>query len=79
MVNIKILFIVIFIFVSKQASASQNISIIRDAEIEFFLHKIIQTTLDEKLKNNSLLRIPLPKSNLKHAWYKFNCFIIIYL
>ena len=31
--------------------------------------------LYEKLKNNSLLRIPLPKSNLKHAWYKFNCFI----
>ena len=37
---------------SKQAYSSQSISIIRDAEIEFFLHKIIQTTIDEKDKNN---------------------------
>ena len=48
MVDIKILFLIILIFLSKQANASQSISIIRDAEIEFFLHKIIQATIDRK-------------------------------
>ena len=52
MVNIKILFIVIFIIVSKQAYTAQSISIIRDAEIEFFLHKVIQTIIDKKVKNH---------------------------
>jgi len=51
-VNIKILLIIILIFVSKQAYTAQNISIIRDAEIEFFLHKVIQITIDEKVTNN---------------------------
>lgn len=31
--------------------------------------------LYEKLKHNNLIRMPLPPSNLKHAWYKFNCFL----
>ena len=52
MVKIKILFIIVFIFVSKQAYTAQSISIIRDAEIEFFLHKVIQTIIDKKVKNN---------------------------
>ena len=52
MVDIKILFLIILIFLSKQANASQSISIIRDAEIEFFLHKIIQTIIDKKTKTN---------------------------
>ena len=50
MVDIKILFLIILVFLSKQTYASQNISIIRDAEIEFFLHKIIQATIDKKTK-----------------------------
>ena len=52
MVDIKILFLIILIFLLKQANASQSISIIRDAEIEFFLHKIIQATIDKKTKTN---------------------------
>ena len=48
MVDIKILFLIILIFLSKLANASQSISIIRDAEIEFFLHKVIQATIDKK-------------------------------
>ena len=52
MVNIKILFLIILIFFSKETYASQGISIIRDAEIEFFLHKIIQTIIDNKTKTN---------------------------
>ena len=51
--NIKILLIIILIFVSKQAYTAQSISIIRDAEIEFFLHKVIQTIIDKKDKNNN--------------------------
>ncbi len=51
MVFIKIFFIIIFIFVSQQAFTSQNISIIRDAEIEFFLHKLIKKTISEKGNN----------------------------
>ena len=42
----------IIILVSKQVYAAQSISIIRDAEIEFFLHKVIQATIDRKAKNN---------------------------
>ncbi len=52
MVNIKTLFFIILIFVSKLAYAAQSISIIRDAEIEFFLHKVLQTTFDTKVKDN---------------------------
>ena len=52
MVDIKILLLISLIFISKQAYTSQNISIIRDAEIEFFLHKIIQSTIDKKVKNS---------------------------
>ena len=52
-VNIKIFFLIILIFVSKEAYTSQKISIIRDAEIEFFLFKILQTTLDKNIKNNT--------------------------
>ena len=52
MVNIKIIFFIILIFVSKQAYTAQNISIIRDAEIEFFLYKVLQATIDEKAKDN---------------------------
>ena len=52
MVDIKILFLIILIFLLKQASGSPSISIIRDAEIEFFLHKIIQATIDKKTKTN---------------------------
>ena len=31
--------------------------------------------LANTLKDNKLIRIPLPKKNLQHAWYKFNCFL----
>ena len=48
MVFIKIFLFIILIFVSKQAFTSQNISIIRDAEIEFFLHKVIKKTIYEE-------------------------------
>ena len=48
MVHIKILLTLILIFVSKQALTSQGISIIRDAEIEYFLYKVIKKTISEK-------------------------------
>ena len=51
MVFIKIFFIIILIFVSKQAFTTENISIVRDAEIEFFLHKVIKKTISEKGNN----------------------------
>jgi len=47
-VHIKILLTLILIFVSKQAFTSQGISIIRDAEIEYFLYKVIKKTISEK-------------------------------
>jgi len=50
-VFIKIFFIIILIFVSKQAFTTENISIVRDAEIEFFLHKVIKKTISEKGNN----------------------------
>ena len=52
MVDIKILFLIILFFLSKHTYASQSLSIIRDAEIEFFLHKIIQTITDKETKTN---------------------------
>ena len=52
MVKIKISIFIILIFLSNGAYSSQKVSIIRDAEIEFFLHKIIETTIDKKIKNN---------------------------
>ena len=33
--------------------------------------------ISEILKNNNLVRVPLPHEGLIHAWYKFNCFINI--
>ena len=31
--------------------------------------------LADTLKDNKLIRIPLPNPKFKHAWYKFNCFL----
>ena len=52
MVQIKILFFLIFVFLVTDAFASKRITVIRDAEIEFFLLKLIKSITDDILKKN---------------------------
>ena len=54
MVQIKILFFLIFVFLVTDSFASKRITVIRDAEIEFFLLKLIKNITDDILKKNKL-------------------------
>ena len=45
MVTIKLIALILFIFFSNYSYSAQNFQIIRDAEIELFLHKIIKSTI----------------------------------
>lgn len=54
MVKIKVLFFLIFVFLVTDSFASKRITVIRDAEIEFFLLKLIKNITDDILKKNKL-------------------------
>lgn len=59
MVTIKFIVLIIFIFFSNYAYSAQKIQIIRDAEIELFLHKIINSTIEDDRANNFYPRLVL--------------------
>ena len=59
MVIIKLIVLIIFIFFSNQSYSAQNFQIIRDAEIELFLHKIIKSTIGESKNKNFHPRLVL--------------------
>ena len=59
MVIIKLIALIIFIFFSNQSNSAQNLQIIRDAEIELFLHKIIKSTIGESKSKNFHPRLVL--------------------
>ena len=54
MVQIKVLFFLIFVSLVTNSFASKRITVIRDAEIEFFLLKLIKNITDDTLKKNKL-------------------------
>ena len=59
MVIIKLIVLIIFIFFSNQSYSAQNFQIIRDAEIELFLHKIIKSTVGKSKSKNYHPRLVL--------------------
>ena len=59
MVIIKLIALIIFIFFSNQSYSAQNFQIIRDAEIELYLHKIIKSTIGESKSKNFEPRLVL--------------------
>ena len=58
-VKIKLIALVFFIFFSNYSYCAQKFQIIRDAEIEFFLHKLIDSTIDDKINQNFKPRLVL--------------------
>ena len=59
MVIIKFIVLIAFIFFSNQSYSAQNFQIIRDAEIELFLHKIIKSTIGVSKSKNYHPRLVL--------------------
>ena len=57
MVTIKFIALILFIFFSNQSYSAQNYQIIRDAEIEFFLNKIIKSIIEEGQSKNFYPRL----------------------
>ena len=58
-VTIKFIALIFFIFFSNYAYSAQKFQIIRDAEIELFLHKIIKSTIGENNSRNFHPRLVL--------------------
>ena len=58
-VIIKLIALILFIFFSNQSYSAQRYQIIRDAEIEFFLHKIVKSIIEESQSKNFYPRIVL--------------------
>ena len=59
MVTIKLIILIFFIFFANYSYSAQKFQLIRDAEIEFFLHKIIKSTIDESKSKNFYPRLVL--------------------
>ena len=59
MVTIKFIALIFFIFFSNHSYSAQKIQIIRDAEIELFLHKLIKLTIEDSKNRNYLPRLVL--------------------
>ena len=59
MVIIKLIALIIFIFFSNQSYSAHNFQIIRDAEIELYLYKIIKSTVGESRSKNFHPRLVL--------------------
>jgi Putative Zn-dependent protease, contains TPR repeats len=58
-VTIRLIALIIFIFFSNYSYSGQKIQIIRDAEIEFFLHKLIKLTIEDSKNQNYHPRLVL--------------------
>ena len=59
MVTINLIALILFIFFSNYSYSAERFQIIRDAEIELFLHKIIKTIIEEDKSKNFNPRIVL--------------------
>ncbi len=59
MVTIKFITLIILIFFSNYSYSAQKIQIIRDAEIEFFLHKLIKSTIEDSINQKYQPRLVL--------------------
>ena len=59
MVTIKLITLIIFIFFSNYSYSAQKIHIIRDAEIELFLHKLIKLTIQDSINQKYQPRLVL--------------------
>ncbi len=59
MVTIKLIALIIFIFFSNYSHSAQNIQIIRDAEIELFLNKLIKSIIEDSKNQNYHPRLVL--------------------
>ena len=68
MVKIRFIILISFLFFSNYGFSAQKFQIIRDAEIEFFLHKVINSVLDDKNNNNYYPRLVLNS--------EYNAFVI---
>ena len=55
MVNINKLLFIIFVFLASNSYASNSVQVIRDAEIEFFLHKLINNIIKNYDEKNRIL------------------------
>ena len=68
MVKIRFIILIIFLFFSNYGFSAQNFQIIRDAEIEFFLHKLISSVIEDKKNKNYYPRLVLNN--------QYNAFVI---
>ena len=59
MVTIKFITLIFLIFFSNYSYSAQKIQIIRDAEIEFFLHKLIKSTIEDSINQKYQPRLVL--------------------
>ncbi len=59
MVTIKLIALILFIFFSNYSYSAQKFKIIRDAEIELFLYKIIKSTIQTSINQNFYPRLVL--------------------
>ena len=59
MVTIKLIPLIFFIFFANHSYSAQKFQIIRDAEIELFLHKLIKSTIEESINQNFHPRLVL--------------------
>ena len=57
MVKIKLIITIFFVFFSNYSYCAQKFQIIRDAEIEFFLNKLIRLTIDDNKNQNFSSRL----------------------
>ena len=68
MVKIRFIILIAFLFLSNHVYSSQKLQIIRDAEIEFFLHKLISSVIEDKKNKNYYPRLVLNN--------QYNAFVI---
>ena len=68
MVKIRFTILIFFLFFSNYGFSAQNFQIIRDAEIEFFLHKVISSVVKDKKNKNYYPRLVLNN--------QYNAFVI---
>lgn len=68
MVKIRFIILIAFLFLSNHGYSSQKLQIIRDAEIEFFLHKLISSVIEDGKNKNYYPRLVLNN--------QYNAFVI---
>ena len=68
MVKIRFIILIAFLFLSNHGYSSQKLQIIRDAEIEFFLHKLISSVIEDRKNKNYYPRLVLNN--------QYNAFVI---